>query len=243
MEDTDRANPSIAGRRSFLRQASALSAASLLGVSRALAAEPPPEIGRIRLLSSPAICLAPQYIAEELLRAEGFRDVEYVNQDRSSKAAAHTQSRGSSGFHAVGAFSTLPVWTQRRSSRSRRRKRLLEYSSMPERRCGSQGKTVAIRGFDIGDHVLLSSMLAYVGMDRARRDLESRTHVTDALAVRCWQGTPTAFAPRATNANEEERPHDSRHGTDPPWRNNSAWRCSREFVKLSGRTKRALQRY
>ena len=27
---------------------------------------------------SPGICIAPQYVAEELLRAEGFTDVRYV---------------------------------------------------------------------------------------------------------------------------------------------------------------------
>ena len=29
-------------------------------------------------LTFPGICLAPQYVAEDLLRAEGFTDVEYV---------------------------------------------------------------------------------------------------------------------------------------------------------------------
>ena len=41
-------------------------------------AEPPPETTRLRLLKFPGICLAPQYVAEELLRAEGFTDVQYV---------------------------------------------------------------------------------------------------------------------------------------------------------------------
>jgi NitT/TauT family transport system substrate-binding protein len=41
-------------------------------------AEPPPETTRLRLLKFPGICLAPQYVAEELLRAEGFMDVQYV---------------------------------------------------------------------------------------------------------------------------------------------------------------------
>ena len=42
------------------------------------AAEPPPETTKIRLVRVPAICLAPEYLAEELLRLEGFTDVEYV---------------------------------------------------------------------------------------------------------------------------------------------------------------------
>jgi NitT/TauT family transport system substrate-binding protein len=55
-----------------------LGAATLLGLPRTAAAEPPPEIQKIRLVHEPAICLAPQYLAEELLRLEGFSEVEYV---------------------------------------------------------------------------------------------------------------------------------------------------------------------
>jgi NitT/TauT family transport system substrate-binding protein len=47
-------------------------------LSQTVAAEPSPEIRKIRLVKIPAICLAPQYLAEELLRLEGFSEVEYV---------------------------------------------------------------------------------------------------------------------------------------------------------------------
>ena len=65
-------------RRAFVRRAAA--AAAVLGVrpSRA-AAEPPPEITKLRIVREPAICIAPQYAAEELLKGEGFVDVEYVS--------------------------------------------------------------------------------------------------------------------------------------------------------------------
>jgi NitT/TauT family transport system substrate-binding protein len=33
----------------------------------------------VRVIQNPSICLAPQYVAEELLRAEGFADVRYVS--------------------------------------------------------------------------------------------------------------------------------------------------------------------
>jgi NitT/TauT family transport system substrate-binding protein len=42
------------------------------------AAEAPPETSRLRLYKFPGICLAPQYVAEPLLRAEGFTDVQYM---------------------------------------------------------------------------------------------------------------------------------------------------------------------
>ena len=66
-------------RRKFVRDMALAGAASLLGCGRdAYAAEPPPETTRIRLVRESSICLAPLYIAEELLKAEGFRDVQYV---------------------------------------------------------------------------------------------------------------------------------------------------------------------
>ena len=45
---------------------------------RSLADEGPPETTTIRLRRDPSICIAPWYIAEDLLRAEGFTDIRYV---------------------------------------------------------------------------------------------------------------------------------------------------------------------
>ena len=52
-------------------------AVSRLGGGKSFAAEPPPEVSTIRLEKLPIACLAPQYLAEELLHAEGFTDVRY----------------------------------------------------------------------------------------------------------------------------------------------------------------------
>jgi NitT/TauT family transport system substrate-binding protein len=66
-------------RREFWRRLTATGAASLFGVRSApLAAEPSPETRRVRLSKVRGICIAPQYVAEGLLRAEGFTDVQYV---------------------------------------------------------------------------------------------------------------------------------------------------------------------
>jgi NitT/TauT family transport system substrate-binding protein len=46
--------------------------------SDVVAAEPPPETTRLRLDQRPSICVAPQYLAEEFFRAEGFTDVQYI---------------------------------------------------------------------------------------------------------------------------------------------------------------------
>src|SRR5262245_40043782 len=58
-----------------------LAAGSALAPVRAwAAAEPPPETTRIRLsrYAFDVACVAPMWVAEELLRAEGFSTVEYV---------------------------------------------------------------------------------------------------------------------------------------------------------------------
>ena len=69
----------IQNRRSFLTGLSAIGAAGLLRTDKLLAAsEPPLETTTIRLAKIKGICIAPQYVAEELLRAEGFTDVSYV---------------------------------------------------------------------------------------------------------------------------------------------------------------------
>ena len=71
----------IQSRRDFLAGLSAAAAAALRGPRASFADEPPPEVTTIRIqreeLENP-ICLAPEFVAEELLNAEGFTDIQYV---------------------------------------------------------------------------------------------------------------------------------------------------------------------
>lgn len=41
-------------------------------------AEPPPETTRLRIAQQPSICVAPQLIVADLLKAEGFTDVKHL---------------------------------------------------------------------------------------------------------------------------------------------------------------------
>lgn len=72
------ANHSAPSRREILQAAAA--AGVIAAVPALAAAEPPPETRRIRLMRYPIdlACASPMWIAEELLRAEGFEDVSYV---------------------------------------------------------------------------------------------------------------------------------------------------------------------
>jgi NitT/TauT family transport system substrate-binding protein len=65
-------------RRRFLTTLSLASAAGLVGAPRASAAEEFLETTTVRISRDPSTCVAPLFVAEELLRAEGFTDVRYV---------------------------------------------------------------------------------------------------------------------------------------------------------------------
>jgi NitT/TauT family transport system substrate-binding protein len=74
----------VANRRDFLLAASSATAAGLIwGAPRrsAQAQEAPPETTAIKLGKNPSLCVAPQYIVDDLLAAEGFTKVEYVVSD------------------------------------------------------------------------------------------------------------------------------------------------------------------
>ena len=82
-------------RRDFLATLSAAGASAIPDTRGSLAdeppgllpgpaaAEPPPETTTLRVHHSLSLCLAPQYVAEELLRAEGFTEVQYVTHEQS----------------------------------------------------------------------------------------------------------------------------------------------------------------
>jgi NitT/TauT family transport system substrate-binding protein len=68
-------------RREFLASLSVTGAAGVLGAGSSFADEPPPELTAIRIQREEidnSICLAPEFVAEDLLHAEGFSDVQYV---------------------------------------------------------------------------------------------------------------------------------------------------------------------
>jgi NitT/TauT family transport system substrate-binding protein len=88
--------PQPFSRRRFLGGVTLAGTAGLLGwYPRRAAAEPPPETTRLRLVKIPSVCLAPQYVAEEFLRVEGFLDVQYLNR------ATHHSYTGSTRAHAI----------------------------------------------------------------------------------------------------------------------------------------------
>ena len=152
-------------RRNFLAQASAVGAAALLGLPEIAAADPPPETTKIRLVHGPFVCFAPMYISEELLRLEGFSEVEYVKIEPSIPATLSSRAdfamfAGASIIPPIDAG--MPVmalaglhigcWE------------LFAHEGINAVR-DLKGKTVAVMGLGSPEHVWLSSITAYVGMD------------------------------------------------------------------------------
>jgi len=70
--------PTLLDRRKLLATLSLSGAAGLLRVPPTAAAEGPPEITSVRFMRTPSLCHAPQFVAEELLRAEGFTEIQYI---------------------------------------------------------------------------------------------------------------------------------------------------------------------
>jgi NitT/TauT family transport system substrate-binding protein len=90
-------------RREFLGGVTVAGAVGLLGLpSHRVAAEPPPETTTLRLTSTPAICLAPQYVAAELLQGEGFTEVQYV---KTTRGGGTTRALAAGEGHISTAFS------------------------------------------------------------------------------------------------------------------------------------------
>jgi NitT/TauT family transport system substrate-binding protein len=84
-------------RRRFLTALSLAGAASLVRAPGALAAEGALETTTVRLFNGTPICAAPVFLAEELLRAEGFTDIRYV-ETRGGQSAFDALSRGEIDF-------------------------------------------------------------------------------------------------------------------------------------------------
>ena len=166
-------------RREFLSGLTLAGAAGLLGLRPGrVAAEPPPETTTIRLVDTPGICIAPQYVAEDFLKDEGFTDVQYLKKKgrvEINEALATGEITFSIGFagssiirvdggdsivmlaglHA-GCFELFGI-DRVRSIRD------------------LKGKTVGVTDLGSGRHVFLASMLGYVGLD-PRKDVNFATY-------------------------------------------------------------------
>jgi NitT/TauT family transport system substrate-binding protein len=155
-------------RRDFLKTTGLAGTSALLGIpSEQNAAERPPETTALRLGQSPAICIAPLYLAAEFLRGEGFSKVDYIKtgQHLMAKNVASGVLDFAMNFAAPllipldageplvilagGHTGCFELFGTNRISTIRDLK----------------GKTVAIPELGSPYHIFVASMAAYVGLD------------------------------------------------------------------------------
>jgi len=154
-------------RRDFLKGGAAWAATALLGLPSVATAEPPPEIEKLRIAQGPFICYAPQMLAAELLRLEGFTEVDYVpvppdytlttivgakRVDLSMFGPTIAVAAIDAGWPVV-MLAGIHVGCWELFARD-------ELSSVRE----LQGKRIAVIGLGATDHLFIASMLAYVGV-------------------------------------------------------------------------------
>jgi NitT/TauT family transport system substrate-binding protein len=160
----------IQRRRDFLATMSAAGAASLLGTTGSFADEGPPETTTVRLIKIPGICIAPQYVAEELLRAEGFTEVHYVLSE-AGRVQAELIARGEADFSlnfaapltvAIDAGGPIKVLAGVHPG-------CFElFVHEPIRSVlDLKGRSLGVQGLGSSPHLFLATIATYVGLDPA----------------------------------------------------------------------------
>jgi NitT/TauT family transport system substrate-binding protein len=167
-------------RRKFLTKVTLVGATGFLGLkSNSIAAEPPPETTRLTILDIPrGICPAPQYVAEELLRSEGFTELQYLRKQTQNE---RLRAVATGEAHMIVTF--VPSLVSRLDAGDP-----LVFLAGSHVGCfelfGAErvrairdlrGKTVAIAEEGSPEHLFLSVVLAHVGLD-PRRDVRWVAH-------------------------------------------------------------------
>ena len=183
-------------RRRFLAGSSAVAAANLAGIPRRAAAESPPETRTIRFFYDPVICVAPMFLAEELLRTEGFTEVVYVKRD-ADETVADALRAGRADLTATNAPSLMLALDAGQPITILSGLHVGCFELFANERVNAirdlKGKRIAISATGSGEHVYLASMLAYVGMD-PRKDIQWVTARTLPESMRLFvEGKADAF--------------------------------------------------
>jgi NitT/TauT family transport system substrate-binding protein len=155
----------IQSRRDFLTTLSAAGAAGVFGARGSVADEAPPETTTLRLIYDPSICTAPGYIADELLRAEGFTDIRYLRTVAGGDAVASgeadfSQDTGAWIVSRLDAGAPITALAGLHSG-------CYELFAHEAVRTISdlKGKRIGIRALRSGSHLYLAMMAAQVGLD------------------------------------------------------------------------------
>jgi NitT/TauT family transport system substrate-binding protein len=158
----------LQSRRDFLASASLAAAAGVFGTRGSLAGESPPEVTTIRLVRTSGICVAPIYLAQELLRTEGFAEISYVAVP-GGVASAQVVAGGEADFLLnfaapllipMDAGQPLTVIAGAHVGCFE-----LFANDTVHRIADLKGKSVGVQAIGSSQHVFLASMATYVGLD------------------------------------------------------------------------------
>jgi NitT/TauT family transport system substrate-binding protein len=157
-------------RRRFLTTLVSGVATAAISPSYLSAQDAPPETTTIRLAKRSSICIAPQYIADDLLRAEGFTDIQYII--RSPAVLSEAIGRGEVDFSlhysapsivAIDAGEPITFVAGVHIGCLE----LFAHEGIRSIR-DLKGKKVGLQAWGLAPHVFLTSMAAYVGLDPAK---------------------------------------------------------------------------
>jgi len=158
---------SIQSRRRLLATLSSAGVAGLIGAPNSFAQEAPPETTTIRLVKNAGICIAPQYVADELLRAEGFTDVQHMV--RTPADMSEALGRGDVDLTLHFAASLIPAIDAGQPITVVAGVHVGCFELFANEGIRSirdlKGKKVGIQGLGVHQHAFLTSMMAYVGLD------------------------------------------------------------------------------
>jgi len=165
-------------RREFIGGLALTGTAAILGLQPEpgmAAVEPPPETTRLRIRKGDPACWAPIYVAEPLLREEGFTDIQYVSGLTADEAKLSREGAIdlSPSFSAVAMFN---LEQQQPPLKIISGLHVGCYALVGSERIHSvrdlKGKTVWAGAFkNGGPHIFFSTIVAYVGLD-PRTDIQ-----------------------------------------------------------------------
>ncbi len=242
-------------RRKLVRAVGAAGSLSLVGWPwKPAFAEPPPETSRIRIASVPTVCLSPQYVAAELLRGEGFSDVEYVSSGPSRVGGVPGAQALGEGQYDIGMNFAAPLVVALDAGAP-----IvllagvhvgcfeLVATERVHRITDLKGKTVAVLARGSAPHIFLASIATSVGLDPSqdiRWDYRPVAEAKQMLAEGSIDAM-LAFPPDAQELRAKRIGHVVLNSAvDRPW---SQYFCclvsaNREFVQRNPvATKRALR--
>src|SRR5215469_368386 len=162
--------PIIQTRRRFINSVALASAAGFLHAPRVADAEEPPETTSVRLPKLLGVCVSPTYIAEDLLRTEGFTDIRY--EEMESAGIVGAVGRGKVDFGLVYSPQVIPAIDAGEAVTLLGGIHVGCFELFVKEEgvrnvADLKGKSVGVQNWGSTTHVLVALMAAHVGLDPA----------------------------------------------------------------------------